>query len=705
MREGQANEVGVPKTCMKAPGPNVSKPLPVCAPAGAGPTRRAWLFHSLAIIGLLVANFVLYRGTLDLGFFSVDDADYVLNNPYIVSLSAPNLKHMLTTPYFANYAPANLLSYAVDVALAGGKVASSMHLSNMMWHGWVVCMVYVLGFAITNEILIATAAACLFLLHPTHVEVVAWLSSRKDLVATGFALLSMTCFVLWRRRVNARMAAVGPESAPNPGRPASSARREWRAAFWYIATLLCFLVASAAKQSVLLLPGVMVCWDVLVDKRRNWRMLADKIPFALISVCFGLMTWKAQPSTNQASSAFVLATIELTNLWLLTGFGQYVLFRPAPDPAVWNQAIRFVMILSAILVWPVPLLLTEFRTWFFPGRSRAVAIGPPPPPARASAPKHSSRYKSEHVTEIKIDPESKSRACASVWPICAVFCYWVLIQMIPPAVLSFIVPITDRYLFLPSGGFCILLAVVGANLMKKVALGSWLSAAFFVCLASVWSVKTFNYINEWRDPRSVWYGAHLKSKTPHNFEYLGDAYQEAAERINNFLKVNGPLKVTNELKLAQAVLNDTSKVEKLREEWHFPGSLKTNTIAYRDELWALAWEEYQEAFAHRGTVSTPNLFMNRGRLLVTQGKYEQSIPEFQTALRFAQTSTFSIVREGTSAHALYAIGVAYWNMRNYKLAQQWLEEAEAIQKQSGQAWIPTLEKDMERLKPLAAGQQ
>src|SRR5439155_22258689 len=165
------------------------------------------------------------------------------------------------------------------------------------------------------ELLSATAAALLFMLHPAHVEVAAWISSRKDLVATAFAALAMGCYLLYRR----------------PGR-----HRGW----WYTAGLLCFLLASAGKQSVLLLPAVMLAWDLLVEKRRRWRMLADKIPFGLITLFFGWMTWHAQPSTNQSPNLFVLAATQFTNLWLLTGLGQYVLYRPAPDPAAWSLATR-----------------------------------------------------------------------------------------------------------------------------------------------------------------------------------------------------------------------------------------------------------------------------------------------------------------------------------------------------------------------------
>src|SRR5205814_6012875 len=102
------------------------------------------------------------------------------------------------TPYAANYAHANLLSYSVDVALAKGKSASAVHLSNVLWHGWVICAVYLLALTIRANVAMASIAAGLFMLHPAHVEVVAWISSRKDLVATGFAAISMACYLKYR---------------------------------------------------------------------------------------------------------------------------------------------------------------------------------------------------------------------------------------------------------------------------------------------------------------------------------------------------------------------------------------------------------------------------------------------------------------------------------------------------------------------------
>ena len=163
--------------------------------------------------------------------------------------------------------------------------------------------------------------------------------------------------------------------------------------------------------------------------------------------------------------------------------------------------------------------------------------------------------------------------------------------------------------------------------------------------------------------------------------------------------------MTNELRLAQAVLGDTAQVKQLQAEWLASAPARTNSIAYRDALWRFAWDQYEAAVARRGRLSAPNLFMNRGRLLVSQGKFQQSIPEFQTALAFAQTSTYELIRQETGTHALQAIGVAHWHLGQYRKAEQWLLKAQAAQRKSGQAWIPGLDRDVERIKALAAQQQ
>jgi tetratricopeptide (TPR) repeat protein len=90
---------------------------------------------------------------------------------------------------------------------------------------------------------------------------------------------------------------------------------------------------------------------------------------------------------------------------------------------------------------------------------------------------------------------------------------------------------------------------------------------------------------------------------------------------------------------------------------------------------------------------------------VSRGKHEQAIREFQTALTFARNSSYQVTRYEGATHALFAIGVAYWNMGNYKEAQQWLLQAQALQRKSGQLWLPALDREVERIKALAASQK
>jgi len=651
----------------------------VAAGEPAFPSR--WWVHVLIVLALLGVCVGLYGRTCGLGFLTLDDPDYIQNNPFIIKLNGAKLWHILSTPYFANYAPGHLLSYALDIAVAGGKSARAMHLANLAWYAWVVCMVYVLGLAIfQNEdvlaqngrskvsrndqpkgkwrislfeqrkvlgtasglslknataarrgflrVSMAAAAALLFAAHPAHVEVVAWLSSRKDLVATGFAALAMACYV------HSRRAGAG-------------------AKWWYVGSILSFLLASSGKQSVLLLPLVMLAWDALVDQRRGWRLLLNKVPFGVIALFFGYMTWGAQPNTRQSADPFVLAMTQWSNLWLLTGLGQYVLYRPRPNPAEVGAFLKVLIIVGAVFVWVVPLLLARFRQL-----------------------------------------------------IRSTLCCWVLLQLLPPMALSFLTPLTDRYLFLPSVGVCLLLAPLTWNNPIQTRGGSQiLGWGVLVTILGLWSWKTLDYVNQWRDPRSVWYFAAAKSPSPQAFEYSGEVYHEAADRVSEFIRSGKVLSVSNDLLLAGAVLNNSVQLEAIRAEWSGANSTRSNSLAYRERLWSLAWDQYQEAVAHRGTLNNPTLFMRRGMILINRSQYEDAIKEFKTGLELAQTHTYEKVRLELGTGLQRAIGVAYWGMGKYSDARDWLLKAQATQNQSRQTWIPTLDQEVERITMLARQQR
>jgi hypothetical protein len=292
--------------------------------------------NSVIVLLCVVATSVLYAGDLHLGFFRVDDQQYVVSNPWINGITWEHLTQILLKPYYLNYSPLHLLSYAIDHAV-GGLNAYAFHLSSNLWAGVVAGFVYLVALAITHERRTAIAAALLFVVHPAHVEAVAWISSRKDLVAAAFVLPCVLAYLKYRQR---------------------------GAAGWYIAALLLFLFALLGKLSVAAFPAVLFVLDLVLEKRPLSRSIIDKIPFVLLAALTALAVQHAQPSTGLRADLAVHAKAFVQSLWLLTGLGHYVIYRvpPAPD----NTLIQLVGLGAMVGLFVLP--------WFLRKRYPALTV-------------------------------------------------------------------------------------------------------------------------------------------------------------------------------------------------------------------------------------------------------------------------------------------------------------------------------------------
>ena len=272
----------------------------------------SWKINLGIFLLLVIATVVLYSPDLHLGFFEVDDPDYVTKNPWIKSISSENISHILGNPYFANYSPVHLFSYMFDYSLAGQN-AYAFHLSNNIWAGIVAGFVFLTALAFTQNRIISIAAAILFVVHPVHVEAVAWISSRKDLVATAFALPSLLAYLKYRNE---------------------------KSKAWYIISVLLFLIAVAGKLSVATFPAVFLAYDYFVEKRPLARSLIDKIPFVAVAVIIAVAAASAQPSMGHRPDPYVLSAALAQNFWLLSGFGNYVFWILLNDLVICGQGVR-----------------------------------------------------------------------------------------------------------------------------------------------------------------------------------------------------------------------------------------------------------------------------------------------------------------------------------------------------------------------------
>ena len=296
-----------------------------CVPVVPG----SWQLNSGVVLLCIVATAILYTGDLHLGFFRLDDQQYVVSNRWIQRITWKHLTQILFNPYYLNYSPLHLLSYALDCAV-GGLNAYAFHLSSNLRAGVVAGFVYLVALALTQERRIAIVAALLFVVHSAHVEAVAWISSRKDLVAAAFVLPCVLAYLKYRQR---------------------------GATDWYIASLLLFLFALMGKLSVAAFPAVLVVLDLMLEKRRLNRSFIDKIPFLLLAALVSVAVQHAQPSTGLQSDLAMHAKAFVQSLWLLTGLGTYVIYRVPPAPGdTLSQLVGLGILLGLFLL---PLLLRK----------------------------------------------------------------------------------------------------------------------------------------------------------------------------------------------------------------------------------------------------------------------------------------------------------------------------------------------------------
>ena len=246
--------------------------------------------------GALVVAFLvvlLYLPALGNGFVNWDDDIYVYANPQVRSIAPSSLLRAFTRIHASsgNWHPLTMVSHAVDYAVWGLRPFGH-HLTSILLHGCNAALVVLLavrllqarGCALSRQGMLAAGvvAGLLFGLHPLHVESVAWVSERKDLLAALFYLLGVLSYLRYAGRA---AGAVGP----------------WKDGR-YLTTLLCFVLSLLSKPMALSFPFVLLIIDWYpLDRLKNLRrMLVEKIPFFVVDLGLATVTVLAQ----RASGAF-----------------------------------------------------------------------------------------------------------------------------------------------------------------------------------------------------------------------------------------------------------------------------------------------------------------------------------------------------------------------------------------------------------------
>ncbi len=203
--------------------------------------------HSVTIICvfLTVAICSVYLQVKDHQFIYLDDGQYVTENSHVLSgLNLENIKWAFTSVYARNWHPLTWISHMVDVGIFGMKPGMH-HLTNVIFHALNSILLFIVLNQMTGALWRSAIVAALFALHPLHVESVAWIAERKDVLSTFFWMLTMLAY---HRYVGSRTISK------------------------YLLMILFFSLGLMAKPMLVTLPFVLLLLDFWPLKREELNL-------------------------------------------------------------------------------------------------------------------------------------------------------------------------------------------------------------------------------------------------------------------------------------------------------------------------------------------------------------------------------------------------------------------------------------------------
>lgn len=158
--------------------------------------------------GLAIATAVLYSPVRTYGFVELDDPAYVTENPNVSrGLTANGVMWALTESHSANWHPLTWISHMADVSLFGMN-AGAHHVVNVVLHALCAAILLLVLTWWTAAPWRSAFVAAVFALHPLHVESVAWIAERKDVLSGFFFMLTLAAYAFYVDRPSRRRFAL-----------------------------------------------------------------------------------------------------------------------------------------------------------------------------------------------------------------------------------------------------------------------------------------------------------------------------------------------------------------------------------------------------------------------------------------------------------------------------------------------------------------
>ncbi|CAN5604391.1 tetratricopeptide repeat protein [soil metagenome] len=307
------------------------------------------------VLVIVAACGIVYGQVAAFDFINIDDRPYVWENAAVISgLNTRSITWAFTTFHAANWHPLTWLSHMLDAELFG-PWAGGHHLTNVVIHTLNSLLVFFVFRSMTDCRWKSAVVALLFAVHPAHVESVAWIAERKDVLSTMFSLLTILAYIRYAR------------SAPSTTDGGKQGGPSWQL---MLPVIICFALGLMAKPMLVTLPFVLILCDYWPLGRLKTvgdlrPLMLEKVPLFILTAISSVITVIAQRSAGAtASLEAVPLDTRITNA--VTSYGRYIrmAFYPA-DLGIWyplgpTDAAAFLA--SGILLASVTIFAWRFRS-------------------------------------------------------------------------------------------------------------------------------------------------------------------------------------------------------------------------------------------------------------------------------------------------------------------------------------------------------
>ncbi len=548
---------------------------------------------------LIVCGFVLLAIGLVFGqtirheFINFDDDVYVYHNPSLAGgLTVGGITWAFTTTYANFWHPMTWMSYLLDFQLYGLK-PWGYHLTNVLLHAATAIILLLILWRMTRNLWASAFVAAVFAIHPLHVESVAWVAERKDVLSGLFFVLTLTAYV--------RYADVG----------FSLAR--------YLTVVVLFALGLMAKPILVMLPVVLWLldyWplgrmtppaadpgDVSAASRSSRfsfpvRLIVDKIPLLLLAAVFCVVTPLAEgkalahsgsfPWTWRIGNALISYVAYLGQLFYPAGLA--VLY-PRRDHLPSGQVLGALLLLTAITV--STLLWRRRRPYLLVGWLWYLAV---------------------------------------LLPVIG------LVQFGAQAV-------ADRFMYLPQIGLCMALVWGVADLSGSWSSRRWLCSVTSALLLALLVGCAWRQASFWRDSETQW--THTLACTTKNalaHANLGCVLVDRGQVDKALMHFQEAIRIRPDFESAHAnlgcALADRGRVDEALIQYH-------EAIRLRPDCES-AWFGLGKALAGRGQFdeavaayrkalelrpSCADTYNYLGLALAGQGQFAEAVAQYQKALR------------------------------------------------------------------------